>query len=139
LHTVGKIHIACTLFKILTRQQTFEEEKILGPSISLRYTDKLSHLGFFIIKQLYNYGTSLKLLSSEMDLAEIRFIRKTLLKREARRFLEKSARPPSCESPFKLKRHLIQLLAISKQIAMAHTFCQWPFIHYGTYSYLQRH
>ncbi len=35
------------------------------------------------------------------------------LKREAPRFLEKSARPPSCESP----RHLVQLLAIRILIA----------------------
>ncbi len=38
----------------------------------------------------------LKVLSSEIDPAEIRFIRKAFIKeREARRFLEKFARPPS--------------------------------------------
>jgi hypothetical protein len=40
-----------------------------------------------------------------------------LLKREARRFLEKSARPSSCESPLKLQRYLAHLLDIWKQIA----------------------
>jgi hypothetical protein len=39
------------------------------------------------------------------------------LKMEARRFLEKSARPPSCESPLKIPRHLVQLLAIRILIA----------------------
>jgi hypothetical protein len=39
------------------------------------------------------------------------------LKCAARRFFEKSARPPSCESPLKLQRHLVQMLAIWKQIA----------------------
>ncbi len=54
----------------------------------------------------------LKVLSSEMDLAESMFIRKVFIKREARRFLEKSARPPSCESLWKPQRHPVQLLAI---------------------------
>ncbi len=40
-----------------------------------------------------------------------------LLKREARRFLEKSACPQSCESPLKIPRHLIKVLAIREQIA----------------------
>jgi hypothetical protein len=31
-----------------------------------------------------------------------------LLKRDARRFLEKSARSPYCESPLKIPRHLVQ-------------------------------
>ncbi len=35
-------------------------------------------------------------------------------------FLEKSAGPACCESPLKLQRHLVQLLAIRKQIATAH-------------------
>ena len=51
-----------------------------------------------------------------MDPAEIRFIRKAYIKkREARRFLKKSARPPSCESPLKLKRQLVRLLAIQNE------------------------
>jgi hypothetical protein len=32
-------------------------------------------------------------------------------------FSEKSTCPPSCESPLKLQHHLLQLLAIWKQIA----------------------
>ncbi len=39
------------------------------------------------------------------------------LKGEARRFSDKSARSQSCEIPFKLERHLLQLLAISKVVA----------------------
>ncbi len=35
-------------------------------------------------------------------------IDRSSLKREARRFLEKSAHPPSCESPLKLQRPLVQ-------------------------------
>jgi hypothetical protein len=45
---------------------------------------------------------ALKVLSSEMDQAEIRLIR----------FLEKSARPPSCDSPLKSPSDLIQKLRI---------------------------
>ncbi len=41
----------------------------------------------------------------------------SLLKREARGFLEKSARPPFCESPLKLQHHLVKLLAIGILIA----------------------
>jgi hypothetical protein len=41
------------------------------------------------------------------------------LKSEARSFLEKSTRSPCFERPFKLQRHLVRLLAISKQIANA--------------------
>ncbi len=46
-----------------------------------------------------------------------------LLKGEAPRLLEKSARPPSCESPLKIQRHLVQYLAIMILIynAMTHT------------------
>jgi hypothetical protein len=51
-------------------------------------------------------------LSSEMDLAEIKFIDKSSLKREAQIFSEKSVSPPSCESPFKIQRHLVQRLEI---------------------------
>jgi hypothetical protein len=40
-----------------------------------------------------------------------------LLKREARRFFEKSARPPSFESPFTISRHLVRLSAIRILIA----------------------
>ncbi len=45
------------------------------------------------------------------------------LKSEARRFWEKSARPPCWESPLKLQRHLVRLLAFWKQIAnSSHSF-----------------
>ncbi len=56
-------------------------------------------------------------LSSEMELADIRLIQKAFFKeREAQRFLEKSARPLICERPLKIPRHLVQLLAIRKRI-----------------------
>jgi hypothetical protein len=42
-------------------------------------------------------------------------------KSEARRFLEKTARPLCCESPLKLQHYLVHLLAILKHIAKAHT------------------
>jgi hypothetical protein len=58
---------------------------------------------------LSSSAVNLKVMSSEKDPAEIRLIRRSSLKREARRFLEKSApHPPSCESPLKLRRHLVQ-------------------------------
>ncbi len=41
----------------------------------------------------------LKVLSSEMNLAEIGSFDRSSLKREAQMFLEKFARPPSSESP----------------------------------------
>jgi hypothetical protein len=44
--------------------------------------------------------------------AEIRFFRKAFLKREARKFLETSARPPS-----QILRHLVQMSAIMISIA----------------------
>jgi hypothetical protein len=47
---------------------------------------------------LFCWLCTLKVLSSEMDRAEIH-------------------RPRFCESPFKLQRHLVQLLAIGKQSA----------------------
>ncbi len=55
------------------------------------------------------YRIRLKVLSSEMDPAKIRFIRVAIK--------EWSAHPPCCESPLKLHHHLIQLLVIWKQIA----------------------
>jgi hypothetical protein len=45
---------------------------------------------------------NLKVLSSEMDPAELGSFDRYLLKRVAWGFLEKSARPPSCESPLVL-------------------------------------
>jgi hypothetical protein len=54
-----------------------------------------------------------------MDSTEIRFIERPLLRRESRKFLEKSACPLSCESPLKIPRHLVQLLEIRKRIASA--------------------
>jgi hypothetical protein len=50
-------------------------------------------------------GPVLKVQSSEMDPAEIRLIRQVAVK-------ERGAVPTSCESPFKLQRHLVQKLAI---------------------------
>ncbi len=58
----------------------------------------------------FNGSAALKVLSSAMDLAEIRFIRSSL-KGEVRKFSEKSARTSSCESPLKIPGHLVQLLA----------------------------
>jgi hypothetical protein len=44
-----------------------------------------------------------------MDQAEIRIIQKIFIKESvAKVFIEKSARPPSCESPLKVPRHLVQ-------------------------------
>ncbi len=47
-------------------------------------------------------------LSSEMDPAEIRLIRKPFLKERSAEVFSKIRCPPSCESPFKLQRHLVQ-------------------------------
>jgi hypothetical protein len=52
----------------------------------------------------------LSTMSSEMDLSESG-IYQSVLKVEGRRFLEKFVRPPSFESPLKIMRHLVQLLA----------------------------
>ncbi len=50
------------------------------------------------------------------------------LKGEARRFSDKSARSQFCEIHFKLQRHLLQLLAISKVVAnCAHSSICIPF------------
>ncbi len=51
------------------------------------------------------------------------------LKSEARRFLEKSSCTPCSESPLKLKRHIVQLLAIWKNCQWRTQLCQRPFIH----------
>jgi hypothetical protein len=61
----------------------------------------------------------LKILSSEMDPAEIRFIRKAFIEERGTKLLEKSGRPPFCGSPLKIPRHLVQLLEIRKRIAKA--------------------
>jgi hypothetical protein len=63
---------------------------------------------------------SLKVLSREMDPAEIR----SSLKSEARRFLEKSARSPCCESPLKLQRYLVQLLLLETSCQRRTQICQ---------------
>ncbi len=47
-----------------------------------------------------------------MNPAEIRFIRKAFISETLGGFLEKSARPPSCESSLMSPLHLVQLLAI---------------------------
>ncbi len=59
----------------------------------------------------------LKALSSEMDRPKLGSFERHLLKREVRRILEKSAPPTCCESPLKITRHLVQLLAIRVRIA----------------------
>jgi hypothetical protein len=51
------------------------------------------------------YPTLGTVLSSEMDPAEIRLIRKVFIKERSER--EKSARPSSRASPLKLQRHLV--------------------------------
>ncbi len=48
-------------------------------------------------------NNALKVLSSEMDLAESKSFDRSSLTSEARRFSEKSVRPPSCESPLKFR------------------------------------
>jgi hypothetical protein len=50
-----------------------------------------------------------------MDLAEVLSLEKLSLNGEAPRFVEKSDCSPSCESPLKRLRHLVQLLAIGKR------------------------
>jgi hypothetical protein len=52
-----------------------------------------------------------------MDPAEINFIRKVFIKERGAKVNKKSSHPQSCESPLKLQRHLVQLLAIWKQTA----------------------
>jgi hypothetical protein len=53
----------------------------------------------FIVSRLSTENSHpLKVLSSEMDLAEIRFFDRHLIDRETRMLLEKFARPTSCES-----------------------------------------
>ncbi len=41
--------------------------------------------------------------------------KRPFLKREVQRFLDKSVRPPFCESPLKIPRHLVQLSAIRNE------------------------
>ncbi len=81
----------------------------------------------------------LKVLPSEIDPAEIRFIRKAFIKERGAEFLEKFARPPSWrESPLNIPRHLIQLLEIRKRIANgAHGSVRG--LLFTTYSCWQRH
>ena len=79
----------------------------------------------------------LKVLSSEMDAAEISFTLQVVLKSEEQRILEKSTHPPSYQSPSNLRRHLVQLLAIWKQLANgAHSSVSGLF--FTTYSCWQR-
>ncbi len=56
-----------------------------------------------------------------MSTASVKWIRPKLgsfdISSQARRFLEKSAHPPTCESPLKLCRHPVQSLAIRHLIA----------------------
>jgi hypothetical protein len=74
-----------------------------------------------------------KVLSSEMDSAENRLIFRNYLKREARRFLEKSARLPSCESSLKPKDSTPSYTAIGNKNPNCQRraqLCQRPFIYY---------
>jgi hypothetical protein len=51
--------------------------------------------------------------------------------RETRKSLKKSARPPSCESPLKIPRHLVQLLAIRILIPNADMKIHRAFVNSG--------
>ncbi len=52
----------------------------------------------------------LKVLSSDMLIyMNIQVYMNITVKREARKILEISARPSSCENPFKLQRHLVSV------------------------------
>jgi hypothetical protein len=72
----------------------------------------------------------LKVLHSEMDPAEIRFVWWSSLKSEARRFLEKSDISPSCESPWKLWRHSYSCWLFGTNWQRRTQFCQPLFINY---------
>ncbi len=50
--------------------------------------------------------------SEKRRVSDLSSFHRLSLKSEARRFSEKSARPPSCECPLNIQRHLLQLLAI---------------------------
>jgi hypothetical protein len=60
---------------------------------------------------------SLKVLSSEMDLAEIRFVRKSFIKERGSEVFRKIRPSPILCETLKATPHLIQLLAFWKQIA----------------------
>jgi hypothetical protein len=72
--------------------------------------------------------------SSRWILLKVGSFDRSLLKREARRYLEKSARPPSCESPLKIPRYLVQLLAITILIPNADMKIHFAFVNSGTRS-----
>ncbi len=60
----------------------------------------------------------LKVLSSKMDPAEIRFIQKEAhFKERGVKVFRKTAHPPSCESPLKFPFYFVQLFTIWKQIS----------------------
>jgi hypothetical protein len=64
----------------------------------------------------------LKVISSEMDLAESRFIREIIiLKSEARRFKEKSSSLPACESPLMLRVPPCFSIGYLEPLPTAHT------------------
>jgi hypothetical protein len=63
----------------------------------------------------------LKVLSSEIEPAEIRFIRYVKIKSEARRFLDKSARPPCCERLLNYSAVLYGCWLFGKKLPRAHT------------------
>jgi hypothetical protein len=81
----------------------------------------------------------LKVLSSEIDPAEIRFIRKAFTKERGAEVFRK-IRPSSIlgESPLNIPRHLTQMLEIRKRIANgAHSSVRG--LLFSTYSCWQRH
>ncbi len=51
--------------------------------------------------------------------SDIRFFRQAFIKERCAEVVRKIPRPPSCESPLKIQRYLVQLLAI--RILIAHT------------------
>ncbi len=53
-------------------------------------------------------------MSSEMDFAEIRFIRKPFIKERCAEVSRKIRPSPTCEGPMKIPRHLVQLLAVGR-------------------------
>ncbi len=59
----------------------------------------------------------MKVQTSEMDLAEIRFIDRSSLKSEGAELFRKSGPPLSCESPLKIQRPLVQQMVIRILIA----------------------
>jgi hypothetical protein len=60
---------------------------------------------------------TLKILSSEMDPAEIRFIQKAFIKERGAEIFRKILPSPTLCEPFKILSHRVQLLAIRQRIS----------------------